>query len=69
MEEKRASLPLVIARIFIVSGIAFTAAIGLFLLIVGKGGAWQAGLLSLGATVFFIILMFVLERIAERRGG
>lgn len=73
MEEKtpngrpsgRIPLPLVVARILIVSGIGFAAALGMFLLI---GGAWQVGLLALGAMLVFIFLMFFLERVAESGG-
>jgi len=59
-------VPVVIARILIVSGIGFAAAIGLFLLI---GGAWQVGLLSLVAMFLFIFLMFLLERGSESGRG
>lgn len=61
--EGRVGLPIVVARIFIVSGIGFASALGLFLII---GGAWQAGLIALALTVVFIFLMFFLERLAER---
>lgn len=70
MEEKtpqerptgRVGLPIVVARIVIVLGIATAAALGLFLLI---GGVWQLGLPALAATLVFIFLMFFLERGAE----
>jgi hypothetical protein len=66
MQEKRISVAVVVARILIVSGIGFAAAIGLFLLI---GGAWQVGLLFLAAMFLFIFLMLLLERTAERGRG
>ena len=59
---RRASLPLVVARILIVSGIGFASALGLFFIV---GGAWQVGLISLALTLVFILLMFFLERAAE----
>lgn len=58
----RVGLPIVIARILIVSGIGFASAIGLFLLV---GGVWQVGLISLAFTFVFIFLMFFLEWTTE----
>ncbi len=62
MQEKRVPLHLVVARIVAVSGIGFASAIGVFLVI---GGVWQLGLVSLAATLFFIFLMFLIERGAQ----
>ena len=50
---------MVVARILIVTGLGFAAALGIFFLV---GGLWQLGLLALGATVVFLVLMFAIER-------
>ncbi|MCS7277148.1 MAG: hypothetical protein NZ695_09080 [Dehalococcoidia bacterium] len=52
-------LPLVIARIVAVTGVGFCSAIGVFLLI---GGIWHLGAGFLAATLFFVFLMFFIER-------
>jgi hypothetical protein len=67
MQEKPSpsrSVPLyvVVARILIVSGMSFTAAAGIFLIL---GGPWQAGLAALGLALVFLVLMFLVERSAE----
>jgi prepilin signal peptidase PulO-like enzyme (type II secretory pathway) len=56
-------LPIVISRIVIVTSIGFAAALGLFLLI---AGAWEAGLILVGAMFVFILLMLLLEWRTER---
>ncbi len=53
---------IVVARILIVSGLGFAAALGLFFLV---GGIWQLGLAALGAALVFLLLMFAIERGAE----
>ncbi|GBD14886.1 hypothetical protein HRbin25_00771 [bacterium HR25] len=63
MQQPPPPLSLVIARIVIVSGVGFCAALGVFLLI---GGIWHLGLGFLAATLLFIFLMFFIERLAER---
>ena len=55
-------LYVVIARILIVSGMSFAAAVGIFLIL---GGPWQAGLAALGLALLFLVLMFLVERAAE----
>ena len=57
-------LGIVIARILVVSGMAFAAAFAIFFLV---GGLWLLGLVSIVATVVFLALMFAIERGAERR--
>jgi hypothetical protein len=63
MQERRVPLVVVFVRITAVTGIGFAAALGIFLLL---GGFWQAGLISLAAVLFFLFLMFYIERYAER---
>src|SRR3989304_3694546 len=55
-------LGIVIARILVVSGMGFAAAFAIFFLV---GGLWLLGLVSIAATVAFLILMFAIERGAE----
>ena len=55
-------LGIVVARILIVLGLSFAAALGIFFLV---GGLWQIGLAALGATLIFLLLMFAIERGAE----
>lgn len=55
-------LGIVIARILVVSGIGFAAAFAIFFLV---GGLWLLGLVSIVATVIFLLLMFAIERGAE----
>ncbi len=59
MQRGPVPVPLVIARIVAVTGVGFCAALGVFLLL---GGVWALGLAFLGATLFFLSLMFVIER-------
>jgi len=54
---------IVLARILIVSAMSFSAALAIFCLV---GAIWLiAGLASL-STLFFLALMFAVERVAER---
>lgn len=62
MGRQRVGLPLVVARIVVVLGLGFTAAVGIFWLVAGY---WREGLVSLGAALAFLALMFVVERRAE----
>jgi hypothetical protein len=55
-------LGIVIARIVIVSGMGFSAAFAIFFLI---GALWLLALVSIAATVVFLVLMFAIERGAE----
>jgi len=52
-------IPLVVARIVAVTGVGFCSAFGVFLLL---GGVWVLGLAFFGATLFFLGLMFFIER-------
>ena len=63
MGRQRVGLPLIAARIVAVLGMGFAAAIGILLLV---GGFWREGLVSLVAALFFLALMFLVERRAER---
>jgi Na+/serine symporter len=55
-------LGIVIARILVVSGMSFAAAFAIFFLI---GGLWLPALVSIAATLVFLLLMFAIERGAE----
>ena len=55
-------LGIVIARIVIVSGLAFAAAFAIFFLV---GGLWLLAVVSVAATVVFLLLMSAIERGAE----
>ena len=55
-------LGIVVARILIVSGLGFAAALGVFFLV---GGLWVLGLIGLGVALVFLCLMFAVERGAE----
>ena len=59
-------LGIVIARIIIVSGMAFSAAFAIFFLV---GALWLLALVSIAATVVFLLLMFAIERRAEGKAG
>ena len=50
---------IVVARILVISGIGFSAALGTFFVI---AEVWQIGLPALAATLVFLILMFAIER-------
>jgi len=55
-------LGIVVARILIVSGLGFAAALGVFFLV---GGLWLYGLIGIGVALVFLFLMFAVERGAE----
>lgn len=55
-------LGIVIARIMIVSGMAFAAAFAIFFLV---GALWVLALISMAVTIVFLALMFAIERGAE----
>jgi Na+/serine symporter len=55
-------LGIVIARILVVSGMSFAAAFAIFFLV---GGLWLPALVSIAATLVFLLLMFAIERGAE----
>ena len=59
-------LGIVIARIVIVSGMAFSAAFAIFFLV---GVLWLPALVSIAATAVFVVLMFAIERGAEGKAG
>ena len=59
-------LGIVIARIIIVSGMAFAAAFAIFFLV---GALWLPALVSIAATGVFVMLMFAIERGAEGKAG
>lgn len=51
------------ARILIVSGMGFAGALMIFFLV---GGFWLVAGASAVVTIFFVFLMFAVERFAER---
>ena len=55
-------LGIVVARIFIVSGIGVAAALAIFFLI---GAIWLWGIVAAALTVLFLFLMFAIERFVE----
>ena len=55
-------LGIVIARIIIVSGMSFAAALAIFFLV---GGIWLIGLGAIAVTLVFLVLMFAIERVAK----
>ena len=59
-------LGIVIARIIIVSGMAFAAAFAIFFLV---GALWVLALVSIAITAVFLVLMFAIERGAEGKAG
>ena len=59
-------LGIVIARIVIVSGMAFAAAFAIFFLV---GALWVLALISMAVTGVFLVLMFAIERGAEGKAG
>jgi hypothetical protein len=63
MGRQRVGLPLIAARIVAVLGMGFAGAIAILLLV---GGFWREGLVSLVAALFFLALLFLVERGAER---
>lgn len=67
MEEKPppsrpVPLYVVIARIFVISGMSFALAAAIFFLL---GGVWQVGLPALAVALAFLVLMFLVERAAQ----
>ena len=63
MGRQRVALPLIAARIVAVLGMGFATAIAILLLV---AGLWREGLVSLVVALFFLALMFLVERGAER---
>lgn len=53
---------IVVARILVITGLGFSAALGTFFLI---AEVWQVGLPALAASLVFLLLMFAIERGAE----
>jgi hypothetical protein len=53
---------IIFARIIVVSGMSFAAALAIFMVI---GGLWLPALACLGITLLFLFLMFFIERGAE----
>ena len=67
MQEKPSqtrSVPVyvVIARIVIVSGMSLAIAVAIFFFL---AEVWQVGLPALGLALAFLVLMFLVERLAE----
>ena len=60
--SRQMPLGIVIARIVVVTGLSFAAALGIFFLV---GGLWELALAALAATLLFLVLMFAIERGAE----
>jgi hypothetical protein len=56
-------LGIVVARIVVVSGMSFAAAFAIFFLV---GGFFAIAGAAAAATLLFLVLMFVIERSAER---
>ena len=54
---------IVLARILIVSAMSFSAALAIFCVV---GAIWPIAGLAALATLFFLALMFAVERVAER---
>ncbi len=63
MGRQRVGLPPIAARLGRRLGMGFAAAIAILLLV---GGFWREGLVSLVAALLFLVLMFLVERGAER---
>jgi hypothetical protein len=59
MLVRQVPLGIVFARIVVVSGMGFAAALCIFFLI---GAIWLPALISLAVTVVFLFLMFFIER-------
>ncbi len=60
--SRQVPLGIVVARIVVVTGLSFAAALAVFFLV---GGLWELGLAALAATLLFLVLMFAIERGAE----
>lgn len=54
---------IVLARILIVSAMSFSAALAIFCVV---GAIWIIAGLAVLSTLFFLFLMFAIERLAER---
>jgi hypothetical protein len=54
---------IVLARILIVSAMSFSAAVAIFCIV---GAIWVVAAFAALSTVFFLFLMFAVERLAER---
>lgn len=54
---------IVLARIIIVSAMSFSAALAIFCIV---GAIWTIAGLAILSTLFFLFLMFAVERLAER---
>ena len=63
MGRQRVSPLLALTRIVAVLGMGFATAIAILLLV---GGFWREGLVFLVVALFFLALMFLVERRAER---
>ncbi|MGQ9571991.1 MAG: hypothetical protein ACUVV3_02215 [Dehalococcoidia bacterium] len=63
MGRQRVGLPLIMGRMVAILGMGFAATIAILLLV---GGFWREGLVSVVVTLFFLALMFLVERWAER---
>jgi hypothetical protein len=62
---RQVPLGIVFARIIVVSGMGFSAALAIFFLI---GAIWLPALASLAVTIVFLFLMFFIERGAASVG-
>jgi fatty acid desaturase len=62
MLVRQVPLGIVFARIIVVSGMGFAAALAIFFLI---GAIWIPALVCVGITVAFLFLMFFIERGAD----
>jgi hypothetical protein len=54
---------IVLARMLVVTGMSFSAAVAIFCAV---GAIWEVAGLAVVATLFFVFLMFGIERFAER---
>jgi len=61
---RQVPIALIFARILVVSGMSFAAAVAIFCLI---GGFWVPALIFAAVTVILLFLMFFIERGAESR--
>lgn len=59
---RQVPIGIIFARIIVVSGIGFSAALAIFFLI---GAIWLPALAFVGVTLVFLFLMFFIERGAE----
>jgi hypothetical protein len=56
-------LGIVLARILIVTAMSFSAAVAIFCAV---GAIWALAGVAVVSTIFFLLLMFAVERLAER---